>query len=145
LRSKIQAMFTQQIITLSQKPAGFHLVTKEVISQLPRLPQQGLLHLLLLHTSAGLTLNENTDPDVALDMKDFTDRLVPENETYYRHTLEGPDDLPAHIKASIFGHSLTIPIANKQLVLGQWQGIYLGEFRKYGSHRRIMSTIQGVA
>ena len=138
-------MFTQQIITLSQKAAGFHLVTQEIIHQLPILPQQGLLHLLLLHTSAGLTLNENTDPDVALDLTDFTNRLVPENEPYYRHTLEGPDDLPAHIKASLFGHSLTIPIANKQLVLGQWQGIYLGEFRKYGSNRKIISTIQGIA
>jgi secondary thiamine-phosphate synthase enzyme len=98
---------------------------------------------MLLHTSAGLTINENSDPDVALDLHDFFMKSVPENEPYFRHTLEGPDDLPAHIKSSIIGCQLTIPIANNQLKLGIWQGIYLGEFRNHGGSRKIMLTIQG--
>ncbi len=136
-------MFWQKEIILAQKRKGFHLITNEIIAQIPYFPSKGLMHLMLLHTSAGLTINENTDPDVALDLHDFFMKSVPENEPYFRHTLEGSDDLPAHIKSSIIGCQLTIPIANNQLKLGIWQGIYLGEFRNQGGSRKIMLTIQG--
>jgi secondary thiamine-phosphate synthase enzyme len=105
------------------------------------LPAAGLLNLFIKHTSAGITINENADPTVRLDFNDFFNKLVPENQSWYRHTFEGDDDLPAHIKASIVGFSLTIPISNGKLALGTWQGIYLCEFRNRGGGRRIMATI----
>lgn len=138
-------MWHQQIITLRARPRGFHLVTDEVEQALPELRRvrTGLLHLLLQHTSASLTLNENADPTVRADFEAFFSRTVPENEPYYQHTCEGPDDLPAHFKSSLLGVSLTLPISRGQLALGTWQGIYLGEHRNQGGSRRIIATLQG--
>lgn len=113
------------------------------MGQLPPLPRVGILNLFIKHTSAALSINENADPDVRTDMKQIFDRLVRENEPYYTHTMEGPDDMPAHAKASIIGNSLTIPITNGRLNLGTWQGIYLCEFRDYGGARKIVATISG--
>lgn len=109
----------------------------------PALPDVGLLNLFIKHTSAALTINENADPDVRVDMKSIFDRLVKEREPYYTHTFEGDDDMPAHAKASIIGPSVTIPIAHGRLNLGTWQGIYLCEFRDYGGARKIVATISG--
>lgn len=136
-------MWEQIEFTLRPHPNGFHLVTDEIISRLPRLPKVGLLNLFIKHTSAALTINENADPDVRVDMKSIFDRLVREREPYYTHTMEGDDDMPAHAKASIIGPSLTIPITNGRLNLGTWQGIYLGEFRDHGGARKIVATISG--
>jgi len=138
-------MWHQQIITLRARPRGFHLVTDEVEQALPELRrvQTGLLHLLLQHTSASLTLNENADPTVRADFEAFFSRAVPENEPYYQHTFEGPDDLPAHFKSSLLGVSLTLPVSGGQMALGTWQGIYLGEHRNQGGSRRIIATLQG--
>lgn len=122
---------------------GFHLITDTIEKEIGTLPRQGLLHLLLKHTSAGLTLNENADPSVRVDFQNFINRLVPENESYYTHTLEGSDDMPAHIKSSLTGVELTIPISEQQLNLGTWQGIYLCEFRNRRSRRKIIATIIG--
>ena len=136
-------MWKQIEITLTPKPNGFHLVTGEIVRQLPELPKVGLLNLFIKHTSAGLTINENADPDVRVDMKSIFDRLVREREPYYLHTMEGDDDMPAHAKASIIGPSLTIPISDGRLNLGTWQGIYLCEFRDYGGSRKVVATITG--
>lgn len=136
-------MFKQTEFTLRPYPSGFHLVTGEIVERLPQLPQTGLLNLFIKHTSAALTINENADPDVRTDLKSIFDRLVREGEPYYRHTLEGLDDMPAHAKASILGNSITIPITGGRLNLGRWQGIYLCEFRDYGGPRRIVATIAG--
>ena len=136
-------MWIQKEIILQARPAGFHLITGEVLSQLPTLPRVGLLNLFVKHTSAALTINENADPDVRVDMKSIFDRLVREREPYYLHTLEGDDDMPAHAKSSISGVSLTIPITDGRLNLGTWQGIYLCEFRDYGGRRHIVATING--
>lgn len=127
---------------LSEKSRGFHLITNEVLSHLPSpLPQVGMLHLFVKHTSCGLSINENADPDVRSDMAKIFDRMIKEGETYYDHTLEGLDDMPAHAKSTVVGVSLTIPITNGRLNLGTWQGIYLCEFRNYGGRRRIVATI----
>ena len=136
-------MWKQIEITLTPKPNGFHLVTGEIVRQLPELPKVGLLNLFIKHTSAALTINENADPDVRVDMKSIFDRLVREREPYYLHTMEGDDDMPAHAKASIIGPSLTIPISDGRLNLGTWQGIYLCEFRDYGGSRKVVATITG--
>ena len=120
---------------------GIHLVTDEIYARLPKLPSTGLLNLFIQHTSAGLTINENADPMVRTDFNEFFNRLVAEKQPWYKHTLEGDDDLPAHIKASIVGFSLTIPIHNGKLALGTWQGIYLCEFRNRGGVRKIIATI----
>jgi len=138
-------MWHQQIIKLRARSRGFHLVTDEIEQALPELRrvQTGLLHLLLQHTSASLTLNENADPTVRADFEAFFSRAVPENEPYYQHTFEGPDDLPAHFKSSLLGVSLTLPVSGGQLALGTWQGIYLGEHRNQGGSRRIIATLQG--
>ena len=112
-------------------------------SKLPPLPEVGLLHLFIKHTSAGLSINENADPDVRMDMESIFNHLVKEREPYYQHTLEGNDDMPAHAKSSIIGTSVTIPITNGKLNLGTWQGIYLCEFRNYGGNRRMVATISG--
>ena len=131
----------QTTFRLPAYPRGFHLVTHLVEAALPPLPQIGLLHLFIQHTSAGLTLNENADPTVRRDFAASFDELVRENEPYYQHTLEGSDDMPAHIKASLVGSSVSVPIAQSQLSLGTWQGIYLCEFRNRGGARTLVATI----
>ena len=136
-------MIQQTTFSLQPASAGLHLVTREIVRQLPALPKTGLLHLFIQHTSAALTINENADPDVRIDMKNIFDRLVREREPYYQHTLEGDDDMPAHAKTSLIGPSVTIPITNGRLALGTWQGIYLCEFRRHGGARRIVATIIG--
>lgn len=136
-------MWKQIEFELQERRRGFHLITGEVLRHLPDLPKVGLLHLFIKHTSAGLTINENADPDVRVDMESICNRLFKECEPYYRHTLEGDDDMPAHAKSSLIGASLTIPITNGKLNLGTWQGIYLCEFRDYGGRRKIVATITG--
>lgn len=130
-------------ITLRQRPRGFHLITREIVDQLPQLPSVGLLHLFVKHTSCALSINENADPDVRADLAKIYDRLIKENEPYYFHTLEGSDDMPSHAKSTITGVSLTIPITNRRLDLGTWQGIYLCEFRDCGGPRSLTATILG--
>lgn len=121
---------------------GCHLITGEITRRLPNpLPDSGLLNVFVKHTSCGLAINENADPDVRSDMDRILDNLVPENESYYNHTMEGADDMPAHAKSSLMGVSLTIPITNGRLNLGIWQGIYLCEFRDYGGERTIVLTV----
>ena len=136
-------MWKQLEISLQPRPRGMHLITGELTRQLPPLPRVGLLHLFIKHTSAGLSLNENADPDVRRDLAAIMDRLVPERQPYYLHTLEGDDDMPAHAKCSLVGTSLTLPITGGRLNLGTWQGIYLCEFRDYGGSRRVVVTITG--
>lgn len=136
-------MIFQTEFSLREKRRGFHLVTDEIINYLPQLPETGLLHLFLKHTSAGLTLNENADPDVQTDLGGIFDHLVKEHEPYYNHTLEGDDDMPAHAKSTITGTALTIPITHGKLNMGIWQGIYLCEFRNHGGNRKIVATIFG--
>ncbi len=136
-------MIEQIEIRLSSKERGFHLVTNEIVSQLPNLPKKGLLNLFIKHTSCGLTISENADPDVRYDMRRIFDNLVKENEPYYRHTLEGSDDMPSHAKSVLSGVSLTIPITSSRLNLGTWQGIYLCEYRDYGGQRKVVATIVG--
>ena len=120
---------------------GFHLITPYVLEQIPPLPSIGLLNLFLKHTSAGLTINENADPDVRTDFETLFNHIVPENLPFLTHTLEGPDDMPAHIKSSLVGVSLNIPITQHRLNLGTWQGIYLCEFRNHGGSRKVIATI----
>ncbi|GMQ47791.1 secondary thiamine-phosphate synthase enzyme YjbQ [Vibrio sp. 10N] len=138
-------MWQQKTLYLSEKKRGFHLITDEIEQQLPQLRDYsvGLLHLFIQHTSASLTLNENADPTVRADMESHFNRYVPENAPYYRHTYEGSDDMPAHIKSSLLGASVSIPISHGQLALGTWQGIYLGEHRDFGGERRVIATLQG--
>ena len=134
-------MTQQTTLVLQPKRRGFHLITGEICSQLPALPACGLLHLFIQHTSAALSLNENADPDVQTALKCAFDHLVREREPYYTHTCEGDDDMPAHIKSTLIGASITIPISNHRLNLGTWQGIYLCEFRNRAAGRRIVATI----
>lgn len=135
-------MIQQNRFRLSAKRRGCHLITREILEQLPKpLPKTGLLNLFVQHTSCALSINENADPDVRTDMEKILNHLVKENEPYYDHTLEGLDDMPAHAKSSLFGVSMTIPISNGKLALGTWQGIYLCEFRDYGGERTIVATI----
>ena len=134
-------MWKQVEFDLQSRRRGFHLITGEILRNLPPLPEVGLLHLFIKLTSAGLSINENADPDVRMDMESIFNHLVIEREPYYQHTLEGNDDMPAHAKSSIIGTSVTIPITNGKLNLGTWQGIYLCEFRDYGSNRQMVATI----
>ncbi|HIF9310966.1 TPA: secondary thiamine-phosphate synthase enzyme YjbQ [Photobacterium damselae] len=138
-------MWQQKQIELTAKSRGFHLISDEIEQQLPELAQYtvGLCHIFILHTSASLTINENADPTVRSDLDAHINKLVPERAPYYRHTYEGDDDMPAHIKASLLGSSVMIPIKNGRLALGTWQGIYLGEHRDYGGRRHLMVTLQG--
>lgn len=136
-------MWKQVEFTLRPRKNGFHLITEEIIHNLPELPRTGIMNIFIKHTSAALTLNENADPDVRVDMKSIFDRIVKAREPYYLHTMEGDDDMPAHAKASIIGQSVTIPITNGGLNLGTWQGIYLCEFRDCGGARKIVVTIAG--
>ena len=135
----------QRELILPASPRGFHLITREVVSQMPEIGRfaVGLAHLFIRHTSAALALNENADPTVRADMEAHFNRLAPQNAPYYRHTSEGPDDMPAHLKAVLLGSSLTIPISNGRLALGTWQGIYLCEHRDDGGPRRIVVTLSG--
>ncbi|MDD3078210.1 MAG: secondary thiamine-phosphate synthase enzyme YjbQ [Paludibacter sp.] len=134
-------MVYQTEFSLRPYAKGFHLITDEVISKLPKLPGQGVLNLFMKHTSAALSMNENADPDVQSDMGRIFDKLIRENEPYYVHTFEGDDDMPAHAKSVIVGVSLNIPITNGKLNMGIWQGIYLCEFRLNGKSRKVVATI----
>lgn len=160
-------MIQQREITLKPRSRGFHLVTGEIMSQLPRLPKTGIVNIFTKHTSCGLTINENADPDVRVDMETIFNHLVPEMTSHhedrdayihaseqrahlhgqdrlaYLHTLEGSDDMPAHAKSTLSGVSLTIPITDGRLNLGTWQGIYLCEYRNYGGARKLVVTIIG--
>lgn len=132
----------QTTIILTSYTRGFHIITNEISEQLGNLPEIGLVHLFIQHTSAGICINENADPTVLEDMNNWFDKNIKENEPYYKHTFEGADDMPAHIKSVITGNELTIPITNGKLNLGTWQGIYLAEFRNNGGNRKIIATIQ---
>jgi len=134
-------MIDQTKILLRPYARGFHLITNEILSHLNSLPENGLLHIFIQHTSAGLLINENADPDVLHDFGLYFDTLAPEQLHGMRHTLEGPDDMPAHIKAALTGSSLTIPITNHTLSLGTWQGIYLCEFRNRARQRTLILTV----
>lgn len=134
-------MVSQKTITLSPMSRGFHLITRQVEEAAGELPETGILHVLIQHTSAGLTLNENADPSVRNDFESFMNHLVPENHPLYSHIYEGADDMPAHLKASLIGSSVSIPITHGKLNLGTWQGIYLCEFRKHGGSRRLVISI----
>lgn len=138
-------MWLQRELTIEPRPRGFHLVTHEVLSQLPELAEVGvgLLHLLIRHTSASLTLNENASPEVRRDFEAWFGDAVPEHSALWTHTLEGSDDMPAHIKASLLGPSLTLPISRGRLALGTWQGIYLCEHRDHGGARSLIATVWG--
>lgn len=134
-------MIQQIEFTLPPCSRGFHLITTRILEELPTLPDTGLLNLFVKHTSCALAINENADPSVRKDLEHIYNRLVPESDPAYIHTLEGPDDMPSHAKSIMTGVSLTIPITNGKLNLGTWQGIYLCEFRDYGGSRRIVATI----
>ena len=134
-------MAVQVRFTLKPRRRGFHLITDEVLRQLPQLPMTGLLNLFVQHTSCALSICENWDPSVREDLESIYDKLIPENAPYYQHTLEGSDDMPAHAKCIITGVSINIPITDGRLNLGTWQGIYLGEFRNDGGSRQIVATI----
>ena len=138
-------MWFQMEIQLSARKRGFHLVTNEVLNQLDTIKsiKTGLLVLFIKHTSASLSINENADPDVRHDVEAHFNKYIPENAAYYDHTLEGSDDMPAHIKSITIGNSVSIPITNGRLNLGTWQGIYLGEHRNNGGKRTIVATING--
>lgn len=138
-------MWYQKEITLSAKSRGFHIITDEVVSKLDKLSDinMGLAHIFIKHTSAGLTINENADPSVRRDFLTHFKRMVPEDTSLYEHTLEGPDDMTSHIKSSLLGHSVSIPITNGKLNLGTWQGIYLCEYRNNGGRRNLVITLSG--
>ena len=134
-------MIRQIEIALPEYPRGFHLITDEITESLGALPEAGILHLFIKHTSAGLTINENADPTVREDFANSFDQLVKEREPFYRHTMEGDDDMPAHIKASLVGFTVSVPITDHHLNLGVWQGIYLCEFRNRGGRRNLTATL----
>lgn len=138
-------MWLQRELTLQPRPRGFHLVTREVLGGVPELGRVrvGLLHLLLRHTSASLTLNENASPDVRRDFESWFNRAVPEGAGWWTHTLEGADDMPAHVKASLLGATLTLPVSSGRLALGTWQGVYLCEHRDRGGARSLLATLWG--
>lgn len=134
-------MITHKKFSLAARPRGFHLITAEILSHLDQLPDSGYLKLFLQHTSAGLTISENADPDVRADFESIFNKLIPENLPFLKHTIEGPDDMPAHIKSSLVGVQLEIPIYNGALALGTWQGVYLCEFRNRASQRKMIASI----
>ena len=135
----------QKEITISAKKRGFHLITREILNEVPEIGKisKGIMHVFIQHTSASLTINENADPDVRVDMETHFNKIAPENAPYYVHTTEGSDDMPAHIKSVILGSSVTIPVTDGHLNLGIWQGIYLCEHRNYGGRRKLVVTIWG--
>jgi len=136
-------MIIQKEITLKSRGRGFHLITEEIISQLPALDKisKGIAHIFIKHTSASLSINENADSTVRTDMETYFNKIVPENASFYQHTLEGTDDMTSHIKSSLLGSSITVPITNGKFNLGTWQGIYLCEHRNHGGPREIVVTI----
>lgn len=138
-------MWLQKQLSLKPRSQGFHLITDEILCQLNEINtiSVGFAHFFLQHTSASLSINENADPTVRTDLNAHLNKLIPENAPYYQHTYEGPDDMPAHIKTSLLGNSLTIPVTEGHLALGTWQGIYLGEHRVHGGSRRVLVTING--
>lgn len=139
-------IWRQEILTLKARPRGFHLVFHEIEAQLRAQLAEfsvGLAHFFIQHTSASLTINENADPSVRVDFESHFNRMIPENAPYYTHTLEGPDDMPAHLKSSVLGAGIAIPITGGRLNLGTWQGIYLCEHRDHGGSRRVVVTLQG--
>jgi len=138
-------MWIQKTISLSPYSRGFHLITDRIVENIPEMSQikTGLLHLFIKHTSASLTINEDADSTVRTDFESHFNQLVPENQSYYQHTFEGSDDMPAHLKASILGSSVSVPIAKGKLAFGTWQGIYLCEHRNHGGNRTLVVTIQG--
>ncbi|NYT38119.1 YjbQ family protein [Allopusillimonas soli] len=138
-------MWIQKEITLQPRPRGFHLITREILSQLPELEriEVGVAHVFIQHTSASLTLNENADPSVRADFESHFNHAVPENAPYYEHNDEGPDDMPAHLKASLLGASVSFPVMRGKPGLGTWQGVYLCEHRNHGGPRRLVVTING--
>ncbi len=138
-------VWLQRTFSLAPRPRGFHLVTREVLAELPEIGDLGvgLLHLFIRHTSASLTLNENASPDVGRDFESWFDVVVPERAPFWTHTLEGPDDMPAHVKASLLGPSLTLPVSDGGLALGTWQGVYLCEHRDRGGARSVTATLFG--
>jgi secondary thiamine-phosphate synthase enzyme len=138
-------LWHQAQIRLKPRPRGFHLITGELLAALPALGkfEIGLAHLFIQHTSASLSVNENADPDVRADLARWIDRAVPEDAPYFEHTAEGADDMPAHVKSTLLGASVTIPIRGGRLALGTWQGIYLGEHRSHGGARTVIATLSG--
>lgn len=140
-------MWAQHLLTLPERRRGFHLITREVVGAVPELARTraGLLHVFIQHTSASLTLNENASPDVRRDFETYFDHAVPDGWRPFTHTLEGPDDMAAHIKASLLGPSLTLPVRDGRLALGTWQGVYLCEHRDHGGPRRLILTLTGEA
>mgnify|MGYP003729087253 CR=1 FL=1 len=138
-------MWKQKEITLPHFPRGFHIITDEIVNAIPEIKEisAGVLHVFIKHTSASLTINEDADPTVRADFESHFNQMVPEHAPYYKHTIEGPDDMPAHLKSSILGSSVSIPITNGKLNLGTWQGIYLCEHRNRGGSRKLLVTFQG--
>lgn len=138
-------MFIQKEITLTPKRRGFHLITREIEQAVPELREisKGIANIFIKHTSASLTINENADPDVRTDMESHFNKLAPENAPYYVHVFEGPDDMPAHIKASLLGSSVNVPVTNGRFNMGTWQGIYLCEHRNQGGSRKLVITVNG--
>ena len=134
-------MIDQKEITLPAFKRGYHIITHLIKDEIQNLPEKGLLHVFIKHTSAALTINENADPSVLDDFESFTNKLIPDSDNTFTHIAEGPDDMAAHIKSSTYGQSLTIPISNQRLNLGTWQGIYLCEFRNHGGNRKLIITI----
>lgn len=140
-------LWIQKQVQLSPRPPGIHLITREVLAQISEVAQAqvGMAHFFLQHTSAGLALNENAEADVRADLDAFLQQVVPEGAAYYTHRYEGPDDMPAHIKTVLVGSSITVPITAGKLALGTWQGLYLCEFRRHATARRLIVTIWGSA
>lgn len=138
--SILSLMSGQKEILLPQYRRGYHLITHIIENELTDLPDSGVLHIFIKHSSAGLTINENADPSVRVDFESFMNELIPENHPLYRHIMEGSDDMPAHLKASLIGTSVSVPITNGRLNLGTWQGIYLCEFRNHGGSRKLVLT-----
>jgi len=134
-------MISQHEITLPVFRRGYHLITSLILKSIPELPEKGLLHILVKHSSAGITLNENADPSVRTDFESFMNKMIPENDPVYIHNDEGSDDMPAHLKSSVIGAEITVPITNHRLNLGTWQGIYFCEFRTYGGTRNLVITL----
>ena len=134
-------MIDQKELILPPYPRGYHLITKKVMDEFKDLPSKGIFHLFIKHTSAAITVNENADPSVRVDFESIFNKMVPENMPFLTHTMEGPDDMPAHIKAAMIGNAINIPITDGQLNLGTWQGIYLCEFRNHAGSRKLVATI----
>ena len=134
-------MIIQKEIILPPFKKGLHIIDRAILDAIDELPEKGLMNIFIKHTSAGLMINENADPDVRTDLLTLLEKMAPEGASYYEHTMEGPDDMPAHFKSSVLGQSLTIPISNHRMNLGVWQSIYLCEFRNYGGSRKLVITL----